>query len=93
MDRKKWFFIPFIEQILTLCIALLLAPAGWAFYEIYKGHIGFGIFLLASWILLFTIFALYLHRRKTVRLFISLPPALLVLTVGFWLLLSNSSKP
>jgi len=92
MDHKTWFFIPFIEQILTACFFLLLAPAGWGFYEIYKGHVGFGTILLACWTFLFITFSIYLHRRKTVRLFISLPLALLVLAVGFWFILSNSNK-
>jgi len=93
MDRKPWLFlIPFIEQILTLLIFLLLAPAVWGFYEIYKGNLGFGVLILITWLFLFIALALYLHRRKTVRLLISLPFAVLVLIIGFWLILLNSRK-
>ena len=69
--------LPFAEQLFSFILFVLLAPSVIGIFLIYLGELAYGFALLSIWIVVFVWFAIFIDRKKIVRLWISIPLALL----------------
>ena len=74
-----WLLLPFVEQLLGVIIVGLLAPGAWGVYLLSRGALLWGVAVLAVWAVAYGWLALFLQRRNRVRLWVSVPSAVLVL--------------
>ncbi len=70
--------LPFAEQIFTLLLFILLAPSVWGVFLIYQGQLASGLAVLGIWVAAFIGIAIFLNQKRVVRLWVSIPSALLV---------------
>jgi len=75
----RWLYFPFAEQVFVLALLVLLVPGGWSIYLLSRGQVIVGVLVLVLWAALFGGLALFLHKRMNIRLWVSVPSALLVL--------------
>ena len=75
----RWLYFPFAEQVFVLALLVLLVPGGWSIYLLSRGQVIVGVLVLVLWAALFGGLALFLHKRMNMRLWVSVPSALLVL--------------
>jgi hypothetical protein len=64
--------LPFAEQTLSAVIMLALAPFAFALYLFRTGHSLAAVAVLGTWIPPAALLALWLHRRRIVRLPVAL---------------------
>jgi hypothetical protein len=69
--------LPFAEQLFCIILFVLLAPSVFGIFLIYLGKLAYGFAVLSIWIAAFAWFAVFRDRKKIVRLWISIPLALL----------------
>src|SRR5439155_16576753 len=74
-----WLLLPFVEQLFAVVLFGLLAPGAWGVYLLSRGARLWGIAVLAAWAIAYGWLALLLQRRNRVRLWVSVPSAMLVL--------------
>ena len=70
--------LPFAEQLFYIILFVLLAPSVLGIFLIYLGKLAYGFVVLSIWVAAFAWFASFIDRKKIVRLWISIPLALLV---------------
>jgi len=75
----RWLYFPFAKEVFLLTFLILLAPGGWSMYLLSRGQVITGVLVLVLWAALFGWLAVFLHKRLTIRLWVSVPSALLVL--------------
>ena len=75
----RWMLLPFVEQLFVVVLFGLLAPGAWAVFLLSRGSLLSGITVLAAWAVAFGWLALFLQRRNRVRLWVTVPSAVLVL--------------
>ena len=71
--------VPFVEQLLVAVLFGVLAPGAWGVSLLSRGRVIEGAIVIAGWAALFGWLSLYLHRRNRIRLWVSVPSAVLVL--------------
>jgi len=71
--------LPFVEQLFVAVLFGLLAPGAWAVFLLSRGSLLSGVAVLAVWVVAFGWLALFLQRRNRVRLWVTVPSAVLVL--------------
>ena len=74
-----WLLLPFVEQLLVVVLFALLAPGAWGVYLLSRGARLWGVAVLAVWAVAYGWLALLLQRRNRVRLWVSVPSAILAL--------------
>lgn len=67
------------EQVFIALLFGILAPGAWGIALLSKHEWAKGIVVLVIWAFAFGVLAWFLHRRNRVRLWVSLPGALLVM--------------
>jgi hypothetical protein len=70
--------LPFAEQLFAALLFASLAPGDFGLYQLSRGFFWQGLLALLIWAGAFVWLAIVLHRRKLVRLWISIGAALLV---------------
>jgi len=73
--------LPFVEQLFVVVLFGLLAPGAWGIYLLSRGARLWGVAVLTVWAVAYGWLALFLQRRNWVRLWVSIPCAVLVLIV------------
>ena len=81
--RPSWMRRPFAAQLFALLVVALFVPAFSAIWLLKRGTFTYGAGLLLGWSILFCALAVLLHNRHVMRIWISMPSALLVLAL-FW---------
>ena len=64
--------LPFAEQFFCFILFGLLAPSVLGIFLIYLGRLAYGFAVLSIWVAAFAWLAVFLDRKKIVRLWISI---------------------
>jgi hypothetical protein len=82
MGNNQWLMWPVTEQAFAFALVLCVAPGVWAAWAVSHGLVGIGLIAVVTWLVPFGLLLRALHVRKSARLVVTIPCAVLLLTAA-----------